>query len=61
MRFEGSHQHRPRHPLPQTPRLGITVGTVKAHVKAILGKLGARTRTEAAAIARRRGLTDLVN
>lgn len=41
--------------------LGITVGTVKAHVKAILAKLGARTRTEAAAIARRRGLTDLPN
>lgn len=37
--------------------LGITVGTVKAHVKAILAKLGARTRTEAAAVARRRGLT----
>lgn len=41
--------------------LGITVGTVKAHVKAILAKLGARTRTEAAAIARRRGLTALAN
>lgn len=41
--------------------LGITVGTVKAHVKAILAKLGARTRTEAAAIARRRGLIDLPN
>jgi len=36
--------------------LGITVGTVKAHVKAILAKFGARTRTEAAAIAQRRGL-----
>lgn len=41
--------------------LGITVGTVKAHVKAILAKLGARTRTEAAAIARRRGLTEMPN
>ncbi len=37
-------------------RLGITVGTVKAHVKGILAKLGARTRTEAAAIAQRRGM-----
>ena len=36
--------------------LGITVGTVKAHVKAILAKFGARTRTEAAAMAQQRGL-----
>ncbi|QHI96702.1 DNA-binding response regulator [Xylophilus rhododendri] len=36
--------------------LHISVGTVKAHVKAILAKFGARTRTEAAAIAQRRGL-----
>lgn len=36
--------------------LDISVGTVKAHVKAILAKFGAKTRTEAAAIAQRRGL-----
>lgn len=39
--------------------LGITVGTVKAHVKAILAKFGAKTRTEAAAMAQRRGLFGL--
>ena len=37
--------------------LGITAGTVKVHVKSIFSKLGARTRTEAAALARHRGLT----
>ncbi len=36
--------------------LEITVGTVKTHVKAILGKLNARTRTHAAALAAERGL-----
>ena len=36
--------------------LAISVGTVKAHMKAILGKLGALTRTEAASIATERGL-----
>lgn len=36
--------------------LEIAVGTVKSHVKAILDKLGANTRTEAAAVAARRGL-----
>lgn len=36
--------------------LDIAVGTVKTHVKAILGKLDARSRTEAAAVASRRGL-----
>ena len=36
--------------------LCIGVGTVKSHMKAMLGKLGASTRTEAAAIASRRGL-----
>jgi DNA-binding NarL/FixJ family response regulator len=37
-------------------RLGITVGTAKTHVKGVLMKLDAKTRTEAAAIAQRRGL-----
>jgi DNA-binding NarL/FixJ family response regulator len=36
--------------------LDIAIGTVKAHVRSILDKLGASTRTEAAAIARVRGL-----
>jgi DNA-binding NarL/FixJ family response regulator len=39
-------------------RLGIAVGTVKAHVKAILEKLNAATRTQAAAIAADRGLVE---
>jgi two-component system NarL family response regulator len=34
----------------------VTEGTVKAHVKAILAKVGARDRTQAASIAIRRGL-----
>jgi LuxR family maltose regulon positive regulatory protein len=37
-------------------KLVITVGTAKAHVHSILGKLGARSRTEAAALSRSRGL-----
>jgi DNA-binding NarL/FixJ family response regulator len=37
-------------------RLAVSLGTVKSHMKAILTKLGARSRTEAAAIARHRGL-----
>lgn len=37
-------------------RIFITEGTVKAHVRAILRKLGARDRTQAIAIATRRGL-----
>jgi DNA-binding NarL/FixJ family response regulator len=37
-------------------KLGIAVGTVKTHLKAIFGKLGASARTEAVAIAQRRGL-----
>jgi DNA-binding NarL/FixJ family response regulator len=36
--------------------LEISVGTVKTHVRAILGKLNARTRTHAAAVAADRGL-----
>ncbi len=36
-------------------RLGRSVGTVKTHVKALLFKLKARCRTEAVAIAQRRG------
>jgi DNA-binding NarL/FixJ family response regulator len=36
--------------------LDIAVGTVKAHIKALLQKLDAATRTEAADVARRRGL-----
>jgi two-component system NarL family response regulator len=37
-------------------RLFITEGTVKAHVKAILSKFGARDRAQAASIALKRGL-----
>lgn len=36
--------------------LEISAGTVKAHMKAILSKLDAQTRTEAASIAMQRGL-----
>jgi DNA-binding NarL/FixJ family response regulator len=39
-------------------QLEIAVGTVKAHVKAIMGKLDASSRTEAASVAARRGLID---
>jgi DNA-binding NarL/FixJ family response regulator len=39
-------------------QLEIAVGTVKAHVKAIMSKLGASSRTQAASIAAQRGLTD---
>lgn len=38
--------------------LDIAVGTVKVHVKAILSKLDARSRTEAASIAAGRGLVE---
>jgi DNA-binding NarL/FixJ family response regulator len=37
-------------------QLAISVGTVKTHAKGIFAKLGASARTEAVAIARRRGL-----
>jgi DNA-binding NarL/FixJ family response regulator len=37
-------------------KLALAIGTVKAHVKAIMQKLDARSRTEAAAIAHRRGI-----
>jgi DNA-binding NarL/FixJ family response regulator len=40
-------------------KLLIALGTVKSHMKAILTKLGAARRTEAAAIAQRRGITRL--
>jgi two-component system nitrate/nitrite response regulator NarL len=40
-------------------RLGVTEHTVKSHVDAILGKLGAHTRTEAVARAARHGLITL--
>jgi LuxR family transcriptional regulator, maltose regulon positive regulatory protein len=36
--------------------LVISIGTVKSHINHMLGKLGARSRTEAVALARRRGL-----
>lgn len=39
--------------------LGISVGTVKAHVKAIMAKLQAVSRTQAAGIALRCGLLDV--
>jgi DNA-binding NarL/FixJ family response regulator len=37
-------------------KLTVAVGTVKTHVKSILGKLDAASRTEAIAIAQRRGI-----
>ncbi|MFC5520763.1 LuxR C-terminal-related transcriptional regulator [Polaromonas jejuensis] len=37
-------------------KLNIAIGTVKSHVKSVLEKLDAISRTEAAAVARRRGL-----
>jgi DNA-binding NarL/FixJ family response regulator len=39
-------------------QLEIAVGTVKAHVKAIMAKLDASSRTQAASIAAQRGLID---
>jgi DNA-binding NarL/FixJ family response regulator len=40
-------------------RLGTASGTVKAHVQSILGKLGARDRTQAVTIALSRGIIHL--
>ena len=37
-------------------RLTIAVGTVKSHLKAIFGKLSVESRTQAIAVAERRGL-----
>jgi DNA-binding NarL/FixJ family response regulator len=37
-------------------RLGVSFHTVKFHVNAILGKLGASSRTEVVALAARAGL-----
>lgn len=39
-------------------KLDIGEGTVKTHVKSVLSKLGANSRTEAAAVAARRGLIE---
>jgi DNA-binding NarL/FixJ family response regulator len=40
-------------------QLGISEGTVKAHMKSILPKLGARDRTHAVMIAVKRGILDV--
>jgi len=40
-------------------KLDISIGTVKSHLKAIFQKLDARTRTEVAAVATRRGLLSI--
>lgn len=37
-------------------QLDIALGTVKAHVKAVMGKLGAESRTQAVSVALQRGL-----
>jgi DNA-binding NarL/FixJ family response regulator len=42
-------------------QLGVSEGTIKTHVKAILEKLGVGRRTEAANIATRRGLVTAEN
>ena len=39
--------------------LDVTVDTIKAHLKAVLSKLGASDRTHAVTLALRRGLIDL--
>jgi DNA-binding NarL/FixJ family response regulator len=38
--------------------LGIAMSTVKAHVKAVMSKLDVRTRTQAALVARHRGIAN---
>jgi DNA-binding NarL/FixJ family response regulator len=38
--------------------LGIAMSTVKAHVKAVMSKLDVRTRTQAALVARHRGISN---
>jgi len=40
-------------------QLDIAVGTVKTHVKGVLAKLGASSRTEAASIAAEKGMVDI--
>jgi DNA-binding NarL/FixJ family response regulator len=40
-------------------QLGIAVGTVKTHVKGVLAKLGASSRTEAASIAAEKGIVEI--
>ncbi|MNY29179.1 Transcriptional regulatory protein LiaR [compost metagenome] len=40
-------------------QLGIAVGTVKTHVKGVLAKLGASSRTEAASIAAEKGMVEI--
>jgi DNA-binding NarL/FixJ family response regulator len=42
-------------------RLGIAVGTVKSHLKSIYGKLNVESRTQAIAVAGRRGLLGQVD
>jgi len=41
-------------------RLDISIGTVKAHIRAIFQKLGVNNRTQAAAVAEQRGLLAIV-
>lgn len=39
--------------------LGIAIGTVKTHVKSVMAKLDAKSRTEAASIAAEKGIVDV--
>jgi Bacterial regulatory proteins, luxR family len=41
---------------PQREKLTLAVGTVKTHVKSVLEKLDAQSRTQAVSIAQRRGI-----